>query len=142
MSGVNKQIIIGNLGKDPEVKTFENGNKVAEFSLAVNEDYKDRDGKKVEQTEWFNVKVWGKLADVVDNHIKKGDRVYVEGKQKTETWDKDGVTQYRTTTVAQFLTMLGGSKEVNGATIVDHSQSKPENAKIATGTQEDDDLPF
>lgn len=114
MSGVNRVILIGNLGKDPEVRTLEGGNKVVNFSLAVGETYKDKHGEKHESTEWFNIVLWRGLAEVAESYLKKGATIYIEGKVKTRDWtDKDGNKRYITEIVGDNLVMLGGRKESN-----------------------------
>ena len=109
MSGVNKVILVGNLGKDPEVRHLEGGASVARFSLATNEYYKDKQGARVERTEWHNITAWRGLAEVAEKYLKKGQMVYVEGKLRTRQYqDKDNLTHYITEVVADELTMLGG----------------------------------
>ena len=105
---VNKVILIGNLGKDPEVRHLENGAVVANFSIATSETYTDRNtGQKVENTDWHNIVVWRGLAEVVEKYVKKGHKVYVEGKLRTRSWqDKEGNTRYTTEVVADEMTML------------------------------------
>ena len=95
---VNKVILIGNLGKDPEIRHLENGATVANFSIATSENYKDRKtGEKVSQTEWHNIVAWRGLAEIAEKFIKKGDKIYIEGKLKTRTWqDKEGNNRYST----------------------------------------------
>lgn len=116
MSGVNKVILIGNLGRDPEVRHLDSGQIVASFSIAVSETYKDRNtGERKESTEWINIVLWGNLAQIAEKYLKKGSRIYVEGKLKTRTWEKDGVTKYITEVVGNDLTMLGGSPSNTGA---------------------------
>lgn len=115
MSGVNKVILIGNLGKDPEVRHLDNGASVANFSIATTESYKDRNtGQRVDQTEWHNIVLWRGLADVAEKYLKKGDSVYIEGKLRTRSWEKDGVTRYTTEIVGDQMTMLGGKKNDQG----------------------------
>ena len=114
MSGsVNKVILIGNLGKDPDVRHLENGATVANFPIATSENYKDRKtGEKISQTEWHNIVVWRGLADITERYLKKGDKVYIEGKLRTRSWqDQDGNTKYTTEVVADNLTMLGKSSD-------------------------------
>ncbi|NQY68836.1 MAG: single-stranded DNA-binding protein, partial [Flavobacteriales bacterium] len=105
---VNKVILIGNLGKDPEVRHLENGAVVANFSIATSESYTDKNtGQKVENTDWHNIVVWRGLAEVVEKYVKKGHKVYIEGKLKTRSWqDKEGNTRYTTEVVADEMTML------------------------------------
>ena len=107
MAGVNKVILIGNLGKDPEVKHLENGATVANIALATTETYKDRNGNKVENTEWHNIVIWGGLADVVESYVHKGDQLYLEGKLMTRKWEKEGVTYSRTEVVCNQMQMVG-----------------------------------
>lgn len=105
---INKVILVGNLGSDPEVKTFDSGKQVASFSLATSESYKDKHtGEKKSQTEWHNVVVWGSLADVAGKYLKKGSKVYVEGKIKTRAYDSNGSKKYIVEIVADSFQMLG-----------------------------------
>ncbi len=141
MAGINKVILIGNLGKDPEIQTFDNGVKKASFSLATTETYKNRDGNKVQQTEWHNVILWRGLAEVTENWLKKGKQVYIEGKIKTRSWeDKEGNKRYTTEIIADNMTMLGGRREDNSGDITP-ATSQPDNTSIDTETPADD-LPF
>jgi len=130
---VNKHIIIGNLGKDPEIKTLENGTKLANFSVATTDAYTDKEGNKVTNTEWHNVVLWKKLADVAEMFLVKGSQVYVEGKSKTRSWDdKDGNKKYMTELHGERLQMLG-KREV---------EDKPTPHIVDTTDDEKDDLPF
>src|ERR1700744_911463 len=107
MSGINKVILIGHLGKDPEVRYLEGGVSVASFPLATSETF-TRDGKKVEQTEWHNIVLWRSLADVAAKFLQKGKLVYIEGKLRTRSFeDKEGIKKYTTEIVAENFTMLG-----------------------------------
>ncbi len=109
MAGINKVILIGNLGKDPDVTTFENGVKVANVTVATTESYKDQDGNWVEQTEWHNVVLWRWLAE---RNLVKGDTVYIEGKLKTRNWDDmDGVKHYVTEVLADKIIRLTPRRE-------------------------------
>lgn len=138
MAGVNKVILVGNLGKDPEAFTFDNGVKKVSFSLATTESYKDKEGNRVDQTEWHNVVLWRGLADVAEKYLSKGNQVYIEGKIKTRSWDdKDGIKRYTTEIYCDNMTMLSGRKE----------QSIAESTKVDEPTTEpiqgpEDDLPF
>jgi single-strand DNA-binding protein len=108
MAGVNKVILVGNLGKDPEVKYLDSGVAVANFSLATTENYKNKEGERVSQTEWHNVVLWRGLAEVAEKFLKKGSNIYIEGKIKTRKWeDKDGNTRYSTEILGDNMTMLG-----------------------------------
>jgi len=105
---VNKVILLGRLGKDPEVRNLENGNQVANFSIATSEYSKDKSGNKKESTEWHNIVLWGKVAEIASKYLKKGNQVLVEGKIKTRSWEKDGVTRYVTEIMGDNITLLGG----------------------------------
>lgn len=108
MAGVNKVILVGNLGKDPEVRHLEGGVSVAHFTLATNEYYKDKQGTRVERTEWHNISAWRGLAEMADKFLKKGQQVYVEGKLRTRQYqDKDQQTRYITEIIADEISMLG-----------------------------------
>jgi single-strand DNA-binding protein len=108
MASVNKVILIGYLGADPEVKQLEGDNAVANVNLATSESYKDRNGNKVDQTEWHSLEFWGNQAKIAGQYLKKGAQIYVEGKIKTETWeDKEGNKRYRTKIRVNSMTMLG-----------------------------------
>jgi len=114
MSSVNKAILIGNLGKDPEVRSIEGGAKVASFPLATNEVYKGKDGNKVEQVEWHNVVVWRGLAELAEKYLKKGSQIYLEGKIKTRSWDdKEGNKRYITEIIGDNITFLGKPADGN-----------------------------
>jgi len=131
MAGVNKVILIGNLGKDPEVRYLDNGVAVANFSLATTENYKNKAGERVSQTEWHNIVLWRGLAEVAEKWLKKGSSVYVEGKIRTRKWeDKDGNTRYSTEILGDNMTMLGGKP----------SSETP--VEVAPATDKKDDLPF
>jgi single-strand DNA-binding protein len=110
MSSLNKCMFIGRLGKSPEVRVTNSGKKVATLSLAVSEKYKDQSGNQQESTEWISVVLWNKQSEVAEKYLKKGSMLYVEGKWKTQSWDKDGVKQYRTELLGSHFQMLGGGK--------------------------------
>src|SRR5476651_77892 len=142
MSGINKVILVGHLGKDPEVRYLDGGVTVASFPLATTETF-NKDGKKVEQTEWHNIVLWRSLADVAAKFLQKGKLVYIEGKLRTRSFeDKEGVKKYTTEIVAENFTMLGRKSDfddnapartttnTNGGTVTDF------------GPAADDDLPF
>lgn len=107
---VNKFIGIGNLGKDPETRIMQDGKAVTNFSIAISEKYKDKDGNQKEVTEWVNVVTFGKLAEICGEWLKKGQQVYIEGKIKTEKYNKDGVDRYSTKVIAERMQMLGGKQ--------------------------------
>ena len=106
MASLNKVTLIGNVGKDPEIKTFASGNKVAQITLATTERYKDRNGEQKEETEWHTVQAFGKLADVVERFIHKGSLLYLDGKIRTRSYEADGRTMYRTEILADHIQML------------------------------------
>lgn len=112
MSGVNKVILVGRLGKDPETKQISENFKVANFSLATSESYRDKTtGERKEVTEWHNISARNGLADVVEKYAKKGDMIYLEGKLRTRSYETtDGGTRYVTEVVAESITLLGGKK--------------------------------
>src|SRR3990170_8577888 len=115
MSGVNKVILVGRLGRDPEVRNLENGATVANFTVATSESYKDKTtGDKKEITEWHNIVLWRGLAEISQKYLHKGDMVYIEGKLRTRSWEKDGVTRYTTEIVADNMTMLGSRSGGSG----------------------------
>ena len=135
MSGVNKVILLGNLGKDPEVRYLDNGVVVANFSLATTENYKNKLGERVSQTEWHNIVVWRGLAEVAEKYLKKGSSVYIEGKIKTRKWeDKDGNTRYNTEILADNMTMLGSKQS--------HVNSQSSASGSVSSIDKSDDLPF
>ncbi|HEY1009214.1 MAG: single-stranded DNA-binding protein [Daejeonella sp.] len=151
MSGINKVILVGHLGKDPEVRHLEGNVTVASFPLATSETY-NKDGKKIEQTEWHNIVMWRGLADVASKYLQKGKLVYIEGKLRTRSFeDKEGHKKYTTEVVAENFTMLGRKSDFDNGhgdngTNTDHTTpskaaedqpmdyNKPGNAE--------DDLPF
>jgi len=142
MAGINRVILVGNLGKDPEVMTFDNGVKKASFSLATTESYKNKEGAKVDQTEWHNIVVWRGLAEVAEKYLRKGSQIYLEGKIKTRSYEQDGIKKYITEIYGDNFTMLGGRKD-GGEAPHDHTQQPPapqqETPEMETPQ---DDLPF
>ncbi len=131
MASLNKVLLIGNLGKDPEVRTIPSGKKVANFSIATSESWKDASGTKVEKTEWHNLVLWDKLAEIAEKYLKKGNSICVEGKLQTRSWDdQNGVKKYMTEIVVSNLVMLGGKRaegggESSGAAPSDEADSLP-----------------
>lgn len=113
--GVNKAIIVGNLGADPESREAGNST-VCNFRVATNESYKDSTGTLVDKTEWHSVVAWGKLAEICGTYLKKGSQVYVEGSLQTRSYEKDGVTKYTTEIKAREMTILSGSDSGDGST--------------------------
>ena len=115
MKGLNKVQLIGNLGIDPETQVTLDGKQFSKFRMAVNRSFKNREGESIEDTQWFNIEVWSGLSKVVDQYLSSGDRVYIEGRLKTEAYEKDGETRYFTKVVVQELIMLGGPNGPNGS---------------------------
>jgi single-strand DNA-binding protein len=140
MASVNKVILIGNLGADPEVRSLDNGAKVASFRMATTERYKDRDGNLKENTEWHNVEVWRGLADVAEKYLRKGGQVYIEGRLRTRKWtDKTGADRYTTEIVGQEMTLLGGKPQGGESSARPSQVNEPE---VNMGSEPGDDLPF
>jgi single-strand DNA-binding protein len=134
--GLNKVQIIGYLGKDPEMRYTGSGAAVCAFSVAVTETWKDKDsGEKKESTEWFSCEAWNKLAEICGEWLKKGSRVYVEGRMKTDTWEKDGVKQYRQKVRIDSMIMLSSVEKSPS------EEAAPQNGPKTQG-KFDDDLPF
>lgn len=142
MAGINKAIIIGRLGRDPEVRYTQDGTAVANFSVATSEEWRDKDsGEKKERTEWHRIVAWRKLGELCGQYLSKGRQVYIEGKLQTRSWEQDGVKRYSTEIVASDVQFLGGRDGGQGA---DASQGgfqggAPE-PPFADG--QDDDIPF
>ena len=138
MAGINKVILIGNLGKDPEIRSLESGVKVASFSLATTESYKNKEGQRVDQTEWHNIVLWRGLAEVAEKFLKKGSQIYVEGKIRSRTWDdKEGNKRYTTEIIGDNFTMLGGKRD---ETTAQQNHVEPDAPAAPAGPE--DDLPF
>ncbi len=132
MAGVNRVILIGNLGKDPEVRSLEGGVKVANFSLATTETYKGKNGEKVDQTEWHNIVLWRGLAEIAETYLKKGNSIFIEGKIRTRDWtDKDGNKRYTTEIVADNMVMLGGRRDQQGGGEYNNGPQKQDKAPHA-----------
>lgn len=150
MAGVNKVILVGNLGQDPEVKHLEGDRTVANVSLATTESYRDREGKRVDVTEWHDLELWDGLAKITEQYLRKGSKIYVEGKIKTDSWkDEGGNNRKRVRIRVQNMTMLD-SRQEGGApstgapaqqTSAPKSSSQPSPMANA-GAMEEDDLPF
>ena len=114
MAGVNKVILLGNLVKDPEVRTIDNGKKVASFTMATTEAYKNKKGERIVNTTWHNIVFWGPVCDVIERYLKKGNQVYIEGKITNRSYeDKEGIKKYITEINGQNLTLLGNPSEAN-----------------------------
>lgn len=143
--GVNKAIIVGTLGKDPETRYMPSGGAVTSFSVATNESWKDKQtGEKQERVEWHNITIFGKLAEIADKYLKKGSQVYLEGSIRTEKYtDKQGVEKYSTKIIVNELQMLG-SKGDSAPDPAQQSQPQPANqpASVDDDGFADSDIPF
>ena len=147
---INKVIFIGNLGRDPEVRHLESGTSVARFSLATNENFRDRDGNWQSRTEWHDIVAWRALAERAERDLKKGMQVYVEGKLTHRKWqDRDGNDRYTTEVVANLIRILGRRENSDESTALQTPQVQQETSQpgnnFDTGSfdkMEEDDLPF
>jgi single-strand DNA-binding protein len=152
---VNKVILIGNLGKDPEIKYTPSGTAVAKFSLATNERYKDKSGEWQDRTEWHNIVAWQRLAEIVGEYVKKGSKLYIEGRLQTSSWDdkESGQKKYRTEVIANDLVLLSGrgeGDEAGGSRAFSRGASTSGSSFDQRGPDEslaqteitDDDIPF
>ena len=139
MAGINKVILVGRLGRDPEVRYTPNGVPVASFSIATSEGWKDKDtGEKRERTEWHKIEAWRRLAEICGEYLNKGKQVYIEGKLQTDAWeDRDGNKRYTTKIVAQSMQMLDSAGKGGNAQSVDERHPVEEPVNIP-----EDDIPF
>ena len=137
MRGVNKVILVGHLGADPETRYMPSGGAVTNFRIATSEQWKDKEsGEKQERTEWHSIAIFGRLAEIAAEYLRKGAPVYIEGKLRTRKWqDRDGNDRWTTEVVAHEMQMLGGRSQGNAST-------KPEPQKTAAPEDFDDDIPF
>ena len=131
--GINKVILVGNLGADPELRYTASGTAVAKFRIATSESYTDKSGAKQERTEWHRITAWGKLAEICGQYLAKGKMVYIEGKIRSDTWEQDGVKRYSYEIVADTMRMLGGGR---GEREAEPAFGPPE------GGVPEDDIPF
>jgi single-strand DNA-binding protein len=149
-SGVNKVLLIGRLGGDPEVRYTTNGGAVANFNLATNENWTDKNGQKQERTEWHRIVIWGKMAELCGQYLSKGRQAYVEGRLQTREWnDKDGNKRYTTEIVAQNIQFLGGQGERASSTSINNDFAPSAGLEGALGGDQnsgggmaDDEVPF
>ncbi|MFQ5599886.1 MAG: single-stranded DNA-binding protein [Candidatus Krumholzibacteriia bacterium] len=147
MASVNKAILIGNLGADPELRYTNSGTAVANFRIATNERWNDKNGEQQERTEWHNIVAWGKLGEICGKYLKKGRPVYIEGRLQTRSWDdQSGNKRYTTEVVALVMQMLGRPSDAPEA--VPEYDARPQAASQdvpdipVSSTASDDDLPF
>ena len=145
MASVNKVILVGRLGKDPEIRSTPSGTSVAKFSLATDDRFTDKNGDKQERTEWHNIVAWGKLAEICGQYLKKGKLVYIEGSIRTDSWDdkETGQKKYRTDIVANQMQMLDRKGDENsGGGSYAGAARKSSTSGAATQVEEDDEVPF
>lgn len=142
---VNKVILVGNLGRDPELRSTPSGQQVASFSLATSRKWKDRDGNRQEQTEWHNIVCWGRQAEIAGQYLTKGRQIFVEGRIQTQSWEdrQSGEKKYRTEIVCENFQMLGQrGDQPESAASRPEEQSSPPPPSDSAGTADDDDIPF
>lgn len=144
---VNKVILVGNVGRDPEIRALESGTKYARFSLATNEVYLDKQGQRQTQTEWHRIVVWGKQADTIEQYVRAGKTLYIEGRLRTSSYDKDGVKHYTTDVVCDSFKFIGpapSGQGQNAAPIAPAPSAAPVAAapSFSAPMPEPDDLPF
>lgn len=143
MASVNKVIIVGTLGRDPEVRYMNNGDAICNLSVATSESWKDKSGEKQERTEWHRISMFGKLAEIAGQYLAKGSSVYLEGKLQTRKWtDKDGVEKYTTEIIADRMQMLGGKEQRHGQQQEQRKESQPSRQQRPPADSFDDDIPF
>ncbi len=134
---VNKVILVGNVGKDPDTRYLEGGTAVCSFPLATSETYRNRDGERITNTEWHNIVLWRGLAEVAEKYVKKGSQLFIEGRIRTRSWDdRDGNKRYTTEIVGDNMQMLGRRSDDSGAR--EEQQSSPQEKDTPTDTGQDD----
>lgn len=141
MAGLNKVLLIGHVGRDPEVKYMPTGDAVANFTVATSENYTDKQGQKQEKTEWHKIVVWKKTAEVMGQYLKKGQQVFIEGKLQTRSWDDDKGKHYMTEIVASSVQFLGKKNDSAGAAPATEPQADTQPDKPQPSSDEED-LPF
>ena len=143
---INKVILVGRLGKDPEVRSTPSGTSVAKFSIATDEKFTDRNGEKQERTEWHNIVAWGKLGEICGQYLRKGKLVYIEGSIRTDSWDdkESGQKKYRTEIVANTMKMLDrrGDEEGGGGGSYSGSSRKQSSGASTAQMDDDEEVPF
>lgn len=144
--GVNKAILVGNVGNDPEIQYIKEDIPVARFRMATSETYRNRNGEKVTNTEWHNIVAWRGLAKIIEQYVKKGDPLYIEGKITTRSYEKDGDMKYFTEIVTNNMQMLGKASGQQGTDSANkqtgQQTNEPQVAEPEITIGEDDDLPF
>ena len=142
---MNKVIILGNMTRKAELRTIPSGNKVANFSIAVSERYKDKQGQQQEKSEYINCVAWNRTAEIIEQYMKKGSKILVEGKLQTSTWDKDGEKRYKTEVIVSSMEMLGSKSQApqkQDAQRQDAMETPPDNYQGGFDSPAQDDLPF
>jgi single-strand DNA-binding protein len=143
MASLNKVMLIGNLGKDPEVRYTASGQAVASFSLATSEKFKGKSGEWEERTEWHNITLWGKLAEIAGEYLSKGKTVYIEGRLQTRKWqDKNGNDRYTTDIVGDKMQMLSPKGEHRGGDVNSQPVASGGSGSYEAPPFQDDDIPF
>ena len=146
MAGINKAIILGNVGKDPDIRATKDGKQVANLTIATSESWKDKNtGQKQEATEWHRVVFFGKLADIVAQYVKKGSKLYIEGQIKTRSWEQDGQKRYVTEIVGRDMQMLDSRSETGNGQGQQSGQSQAHHPPVQGGgsfDDFDDSIPF
>jgi single-strand DNA-binding protein len=136
-------MLIGSLGRDPEIRYMPNGDAACNLSVATSESWKDKSGEKQERTEWHRISMFGKLAEIAGQYLAKGSSVYLEGKLQTRKWtDKDGVDKYTTEIIADRMQMLGGKEQRHGQQQEQRQESQQSRQQRPTADSFDDDIPF
>ena len=143
MASLNKVMLIGSLGRDPEIRYMPNGDAACNLSVATSESWKDKNGEKHERTEWHRISMFGKLAEIAGQYLAKGSSVYLEGKLQTRKWtDKDGVDKYTTEIIADRMQMLGGKEQRQGQQQEQRKESQPIRQQRPPADDFDDQIPF
>jgi single-strand DNA-binding protein len=143
MSGVNKVILVGNLGSDPELRHTPNGTPVANFRIATNEVFTNREGERDQRTEWHRIVAFGRLAEICGQYLKKGKQIYIEGRLRTREWeDQSGNRRFTTEINATQMVMLGRAGDAGFVPGEEPQESPPEESQAKVGSDDDDDLPF
>lgn len=143
MASVNKVILVGNVGRDPELRYTQGGQPVASFSVATNERFKDRDGNWKDRTEWHRIVAWARLAEICGEYLRKGSQVYIEGRIQTRDWeDKEGNKRQTTEIVALTMQMLGRRGGEAGPSLSDESQARGGEDSLSQSPAADDEIPF
>jgi single-strand DNA-binding protein len=146
MAGINKVILVGRLGRDPEMRYLPSGSAVANFSIATSEMWQDKDsGERKEKTEWHRIVAFGRLGEICGEYLSKGKQVYIEGRLQTRSWEKDGVTRYSTEIIASTMQMLGAKDPVadaprSASNAYDHQDQQPPSQPFPEAPE--DDIPF